>query len=155
MDIISGKIDPKPHQQLFFSTYTYQNLKPVFQASDVDITKITDILLVTGIVSNSSIIRYFKEKEWNTNVLSYADHHHFNVKDYEKIASKFGNIKAENKAIVVTEKDAARLFSDHQFPDSLKKYIFALPITVSILNNGQNIFIDKIKNYVRKNQRNR
>ena len=155
MENISVKIKPTSHQQLFFSTYTYLDLKPVFGESEMDLTDVTAILLVTGIVSNSSIVQHFKEKGWNVSVLSYTDHYNFTVQDYEKIALNFEKINAKNKRIVVTEKDAARLFSDHQFPDSLKKYIFAIPIEVSILNNRQNIFTEKVKNYVRKNQRNR
>ena len=56
-------------------------------------------------------------------------------------------------AVAPTEKDAARLVSNPYFPEALKSRTYALPIRVRILHNQENIFIQKIKNYVAENSR--
>jgi len=57
--------------------------------------------------------------------------------------------------MLVTEKDAARLISNPNFPEVLKSRVFALPIRVQILHNQESLFIQKIKSYVAENSRNR
>lgn len=150
-----------PHQSLFFSTYEYGDLIPVFTeigSGCRELATLTEqdceILLVTGIANTRSITEKLMTYTSKVETLKFPDHYNFQKKDYKTIEDEFNKIKIKNKVIVTTEKDAARLLSDKGFPESLKPYVFALPIKVKILNDQEQDFINKIQSYVAENSRN-
>jgi tetraacyldisaccharide 4'-kinase len=161
MRIIETEIKPENNQSLFFSTYKYDEIIPVFPDSESEIwtfermkkSKPT-VLLIAGIVSPEPIVEQIKKHINEVETLFFEDHHAFQSKDYSNIKSKFDALKSDNKLILTTEKDASRIVSDPNFPESLKSRIFALPIRVEILNKQETLFIQKIKNYVVENSRN-
>ena len=161
MRVIESELKPETNQQLFFSRYIYDELVPVFpEVIGENITLNTiketnaEVLLVSGIVSPKAIEDHLKKFSNSVQSLVYPDHYAFQLKDFTIIKSKFEKFVSENKVIIVTEKDAARIVSNSDFPIELKSKIFALPIRVEILNNQENLFIQKIKNYVVENSRN-
>jgi tetraacyldisaccharide 4'-kinase len=150
---IQTEINPQENQELFFSTYEYKDLKPVFDKKTVDLNSETGILIVAGIVSPQAIVEHLQEYTTHIDTLFFPDHHNFSEKDIALLQKKYNSLNTKYKIIVVTEKDAARLLSV-DYPDELKSATFALPIEVKILNNQEKIFIQKIQYYVRKNSRN-
>jgi len=161
MRIIETEIKPETNQLLFFSTYVYDELISVFPAFEtqswtfekINETK-PDVLLIAGIVSPEPILEQIKKYTNEIESLFFEDHHTFQSKDYSLIKSKFDALKSEAKIIIITEKDASRIVSDPNFPESLKSRTFAMPIRVEILNKQETLFIQKIKNYVVENSRN-
>jgi len=156
---IQTEIKPQKGQTLFFSTYKYDNLIPVFPDFERKATNETllkkdfGILIVAGIVSPQPIVSYLHRYTTQIETLFFPDHHNFSKKDMELLCEKFDSINAKEKIIVVTEKDAARLLS-MDYPDKLKSKTFALPVQIKILNNKEKLFTEKIKHYVRENSRN-
>ncbi|MHB9140460.1 MAG: tetraacyldisaccharide 4'-kinase [Paludibacter sp.] len=162
MRLVETELKPETNQSLFFSSYEYDELIPLFpQAKPENWTydrlkgDNAGVLLVAGIVSPQPIVDYLKKFTDNTESLFFPDHHAFNPKDFNLISKKFNSLTALEKILLVTEKDAARLLLNPLFPESLKPLTFALPIKVKILNNQDDSFIQKIKNYVAENSRNR
>lgn len=162
MRIIETELKPESNQQLFFSSFVYDELKPVFPdfipQKDTLATlreQNAGILLVAGIVSPQSIVDYLKDFSSQIETMFFGDHHAFQPKDMTLITNRLDSILTEKKILLVTEKDAARLQSDPNFPEKLKYVTYALPIRVEILNNQESLFIQKIKNYVVENSRNR
>ena len=161
MRIIETEIKPETNQLLFFSTYIYDEIIPVFPDSDPETWTFNRIketsaeaLLVAGIVSPEPMVEQIRKYTNNVETLFFEDHHAFQSKDYVLIKSRFEMLKSEEKIILVTEKDASRLVSDPNFPELLKSRTFAMPIRVEILNKQEKLFIQKIKNYVVENSRN-
>jgi tetraacyldisaccharide 4'-kinase len=161
MRLIETELKPESNQLIFFSTYIYDEPVPVFPEINPEnwtLSRIKEskahILLVAGIVNPQPILDYLNIYTKFTETLFFDDHHNFQYKDYNAINQKFEKINSDNKIILVTEKDASRLVSDQNFPESLKPKIFAIPIRVKILQNKENLFIQKIKNYVVENSRN-
>ena len=179
---IQTEINPKENQELFFSTYEYKDLKPVFGeiAGDFEeiagqarndektddnarhcgldpqspkLTHDTSILIVAGIVSPQAVAAHLRQYTTHIDTLFFSDHHNFSEKDIALLQKKYNSLNTAHKIIVVTEKDASRLLSA-DYPDELKSATFALSIEVKILDNKEKIFIQKIQNYVRKNSRN-
>jgi tetraacyldisaccharide 4'-kinase len=153
---IQKEIKSQKNQELFFSTYEYKKLKPVFPEkteNTIELTHDFGVLIVAGIVSPQAIVQHLKQYTTHIDTLFFPDHHNFSEKDIALLQKMFNSINKSEKIIVVTEKDAARLLSV-DFPDELKSMIFALPIEVKILNEKENLFIQKIQSYVRKNSRN-
>lgn len=150
---IIKQIKPLTHQSVFFSTFEYNDFIPVFFDGNTKV-KADGILVVSGIVSPKPMIDYLSKTYKNIEHISFPDHHQFSEKDINKIYKKYNQLNIDDKIIVVTEKDAARLVSGSYFPKELKNKIFALPIHVKILNNEEKLFTEKINNYVKKNSRN-
>lgn len=161
MRLVEIELKPETNQPLFFSSYEYDELIPVFpkekhQSCTYNKLKESNsgVLLVAGIVSPQPIVEYLGKYTDNIESLFFPDHHTFNQKDFNLISKKFDSLDVSEKILLVTEKDAARLLLNPLFPESLKPLTFALPIKVKILNNQEDIFIQKIKNYVAENSRN-
>ena len=159
--IISKKINPFPYQTLYFSTYQYAEIYPLFKdlASSQPIVTADlkkdrmHVLKVTGIVSPQGIYEHIEKFTENYNKLSFPDHHNFSQKDYRSIQKIFDEIK-QSKIILVTEKDAARMVNDTQLPHELKPCIYVLPIKVKFLSGQELKFNQQLLTYVKENSRN-
>lgn len=156
MDAVEEEIKPREYQMLFFSTYKYQPLKPVFSDVEevVQLSDDTGVLLLAGIVSPQPMVDYLKNYTSRIETLFFPDHHDFAEKDINELCRKFDSMNMKEKIIVVTEKDASRLMSNDNYPEYLKSKTFALPIRVKILDDKENLFTEKIKEYVKENSRN-
>jgi len=162
MRLYETELNIETNQLLYFSTILYDELSPVFPDSDHEIwtfEKIketnADVLLVAGIVSPEHIIQHLEKFTSNVKTLFFEDHHSFQPKDFISINKQFDALSSNGKIILVTEKDASRLIQNPNFPEALKALTFALPIRVKILHEQETLFIQKIKNYVVENSRNR
>jgi tetraacyldisaccharide 4'-kinase len=162
MRLIEMELKPEANQSVFFSGYVYDEVIPVFPESGPEnwnLQKITDseaaVLLVAGIVSPEPIVEYLSTYTKDIKTLFFGDHYAFQPKDFSLIQNEFDSIAATEKMLLVTEKDAARLVSNPNFPESLKSRTFALPIRVEILHDQETLFIQKIKSYVVEDSRNR
>ncbi|GAB1358978.1 tetraacyldisaccharide 4'-kinase [Porphyromonadaceae bacterium] len=150
-------LDPYPYQSVFFSSYKYDMLVPLFptkQRTSRPLSSLTEeesVLLVTGIANPKSLLSDFGKYRSKVNPLVFDDHHDFKQKDIKKIEAHFSRMQGDSKLIVTTEKDSVRLMTNQYLPEELKPYIYVLPIQV-VLNAGaefDKIFMD----YVRKNKR--
>lgn len=161
MRIYELELKPENNQLLFFSCFRYDELIPVFPDSaheEWTYQKIKElkagVLLVAGIVSPEPILNQLGKYTHSVKTVFFEDHHAFHSKDFNLINKQFEELNRENKIIIVTEKDAARMITHPNFPETLKSRTFALPIRVEILHDQETLFIQKIKKYVVENSRN-
>lgn len=169
-NIITKRLNLYPYQQLFFSTFRYGNLRPVFRqevkeanantasaSKEIPLSSLmaTEVLLVTGIASPAPIMEKLTDCAKQIETLSFSDHHDFSNKDMQQIKERFNRLTAEKRLIITTEKDATRLVSHPDLDEELKPFIYALPIEIEILQNQQDKFNQHIIDYVRENTRNR
>lgn len=161
-NIIAKRLDLYPYQELYFSTFKYGNLQSVFNLHSEENSKErklqtiigADVLLVTGIVSPGPLYNELDYYARRIDSLAFDDHHLFTNKDIETIEERFQKLNPNNRLIVTTEKDAARLVNLEELSAELKSKIYALPITIKILQKQQDNFNQNIIGYVRKNSRN-
>ena len=167
-NIITKRLNLYPYQQLFFSSFRYGNLQPVFPTMSPDtnanstnhevalssLTN-TDILLMTGIASPAPILERLEGCTKQIDLLSFDDHHNFTHRDIQLIKERFHKLKGEHRLIITTEKDATRLINHPALDKELKPFIYTLPIEIEILQNQQDKFNQHIIDYVRENTRNR
>lgn len=155
---ILHKIKPASDQKVFFSTFSYGNLKAVYNndmMKNIEEVMEFEILLVTGIANPKSLKMYLVENiSKKIQVLEYSDHYEFKELDFKTIESKFNKIASKNKIIITTEKDAMRLQKFSNIAHSLKDSFFYIPVQVEFLNNQTENFNQQIIEYVRKNQAN-
>lgn len=156
--VLTNKMDLFPYQQLFFTTFRYAKLHPLFNGGqDYALQQIRSgihILLVTGIASPESLMEELSTVSQHIYPLSFSDHHDFSAEDMKTIEEAFKKLPADKRMIITTEKDAVRMESHPHLPDSIKPYIYVLPIEVAFLQDQQELFNAKIMDYVRKNSRN-
>ncbi|WP_308243708.1 tetraacyldisaccharide 4'-kinase [uncultured Prevotella sp.] len=145
-----------PYQELYFTTLQYESLKPVFGGERKPLSQLpkdVNILLLTGIASPQQMTMDLQPVSSNITPLTFGDHHQFTSDDIERVNSTFAAMK-QPKVIITTEKDATRLTDVEGLSDETKQNIYALPIRIKFMLEGEEEFNNKIISYVRKNSRN-
>lgn len=160
--IITKELALLPYQNLYFTRYEYGDFKPVFpeliedKVDKKDLQTVPhDVLLFTGIVSQHYIVEHLLKFTNNLQSIEYPDHHNFSQKDIEDINAKFAAIDNNNKILITTEKDAARLISNSYLSDEMKAALYYIPIEVAFLFGHEKDFNEQILGYVSKNKTNR
>lgn len=156
--VLTKKMELYPYQQLYFTAMNYGKLRLLFgqgkEYSLKNIRRDTHILLVTGIASPTKLINDLAPFNKHIDSLAFSDHHDFTDKDMEVIKSRFLRLPEEKRMIITTEKDAVRLATHPSLDESIKPFIYVLPIEVTFLQDQQELFNLNITEYVRKNPRN-
>lgn len=154
--IISKDINAFPYQCLYFTTFTYQKLKPVFNSTGrievLELEKLKDkhVLLVTGIASPKPLLDKVSEYALKVDSMMYKDHHAFTNTNLKSIISRFNKIKTDDKIIIVSEKDAIKL-RGLNIKDDIKFFFYYLPIEVSFLDGEhKKEFDEKIIKHVKE-----
>lgn len=159
-NIIGKRLDLYPFQKLYFSTFKYGNLYPVFKedkAQKIDLESLSSydsLLLLTGIANPIYLQDELKKYSDTITYQSYKDHHDFTTRDIKDIEDKFSSLSGDNKLIITTEKDAMRLLSNPHLSSDIKDCIYAIPIEIEILQEKQSVFNQNILDYVREDKRN-
>ena len=154
--IIFNDLKPYPFQHVFFTTFDYGELKPVFGSSsnvnDLELKEF-EVLLLTGIANPKPLKEHILENiSKKIRDLEYSDHYNFKESDIKKIKQIFNSIGSPKKMIITTEKDAMRLQKFSNIADDLKDAFYYIPVKVKFLNDRTDNFNQQIIEYVRKNK---
>ena len=156
--VVTKHLDLRPYQRLYFTTFRYGDLRAFDTPSEKKtlstISPNTHILLVTGIASATPLVERLREHTDYIIHMEYGDHHDFTKAELQDISKRFASINSDDKIIITTEKDAARLKSMR--PDaSITENLYVLPIEVEFLQEQQQSFNKYITDHVSKNSRDR
>ncbi len=135
-------------QRLFFSIMAYDHLQAVFKADGErhhDIKADEHVLLVTGIANPVLLIKEVRSHTPHVTHLSYGDHHSFSEKDITDINKAFAALPLP-RIIITTEKDAARLKSEKLLSNEVRINLYAQPIKVMFLEEGEKDFDQIVAN---------
>ena len=80
--------------------------------------------------------------------MKYPDHYRFTPYDIEEIADDFEKLTADNRVIITTEKDAARLVGMN-LPESIKENIYTIGVEIEFLFEGEKKFEAQIDKFLR------
>ena len=154
--VVTKAMDLYPFQRLFFSTLEYGELVHVYNGSRRALSDIRhdEILLLTGIASPEQLIHDLKKHNKHIHPLSFPDHHNFSSEDIKTINESFANIKSDRKIVITTEKDACRLKTISGLSKEICDNLYIIPVKIVFLRGQQDVFNEKIIEYVRKNPRN-
>jgi tetraacyldisaccharide 4'-kinase len=159
--IVVKEINKFPYQNLYFTSVTYGDPRPVFEGNypspgifDARLTNDTGIVLVTGIADPGPLEDYIKARSSEQAIFSFGDHHRFRERDIEKITNAWYSLKSGRKFLVTTEKDAVRLREFANFAEPIRPASFYIPVGILFLNDDREEFDNLITDYVRKNKRN-
>ena len=159
--LIVKEVDKAPYQNLYFTSFRYNSLLPVFEnykqegnLSDLLQSSDCGIVLITGIANPLPLKEYIEKTVGKVIHLSFPDHYNFKEKDIRNIISAYEDLKSKTKSLITTEKDAVRLREFTNIAEPVKSAFFYIPIEIHFLNNDKNEFDKLIVDYVRKNKRN-
>jgi tetraacyldisaccharide 4'-kinase len=157
--ILQKEVRLKPYQELFFTSFEYGQIRPVFSGSELNndfYKKQTHaILIVTGIAFPKLIPEYLKQFATETESIRFPDHHYYSSGDIQLIMSKFEKIDSHQKIIITTEKDVVRFKEMPDLNEKFKSALYYLPVKVKFLDEEGKMFNKKILNYVGENKSNR
>ena len=140
---IEQHINPISGQQVFYTGIRYDTPFDMISNELVPLAG-KNIILVCGIARPEPLLAYLRTDAADVHTLNYQDHHYFVSQDLEEIKIAYQNWKVENKVIVTTEKDAARLHLhfDKNIP------IVVVPIAVAVLFDRSEAFDEIVLKYV-------
>lgn len=144
---IIKEIDPLPAQQVFFAKIEYEQPYHITNKTILNPDSKTEILLVTGIANPRPLKKVLTERSNSYQMLQYPDHYIFSIDDLNEIKNKFKNIKATDKIILTTEKDAVRLEKFRAEMAELPFYV--LPIRHSFLFGETDRFLSLVTGFIR------
>lgn len=147
--IILKKIDPLAHQQVYFSAIQYEPPRSFFTAEPLTLTG-KNVVLVCCIARPEPLIAQVEKLAGKVHVLSYPDHHYFLNRDLEEIKAAYDNWEIDDKIILTTEKDAARLHLQLSKVAEWNITVAVLPITVTILFDKGPVLNASVQAYVEK-----
>jgi tetraacyldisaccharide 4'-kinase len=146
-------------QEIFFTKYKYGTPIPVFPDKHNRHEGLTyrhlnkaqtSIMLVTGIADPEPLKLFLQGIVPVTEEITFPDHHNYKRKDMQLIMDTFGTIKAEEKIILVTEKDAVRIRETSFSDKSFKRAFYYIPVEVKFLAKGEKPFIKRTYKILRK-----
>jgi tetraacyldisaccharide 4'-kinase len=144
---IIGEINPKEHQQVFFTTIKYDLPYHIATLEQKKISLDDEILLVCGIANPAPLKEYLSEHASAFYQLEYNDHYIFRIDDLHDIEKKFFAIASNKKIIITTEKDAVRLL---KFKDQLTQLpLYVLPVKHKFLFNEGEQFDKKVVDFIK------
>ena len=148
-DRLREEIAPLPHQQLFFSYYTYEAPYYLFDRRyRLQMDPTAELILFCAIARTDYLLDYLEEQVRTVHALEFADHHYFSAGDVASLNTSYRNLKAEKKAIITTEKDAVRLELHRDYLAKQKLPIFVLPATVQFHFDGGPEFDETIRRFL-------
>lgn len=156
--IFEEKLNLFPFQKLYFSTFEYGKLIPVFPGTDARPPSLnalepgTNILAVSGIANPRPFVKQLRRSRAKVKLKRFGDHHNFSSSDTERITAEFDALPGNRKFIVTTEKDAVRLRTNPYFPDRLKDKIFYLPVRVRFIERDDTEFSECIEKTIRESR---
>ncbi len=142
---ITQKLKPSANQQVFFTGIKYGKPIPLEGGKASELSKNTVVILVTGIANPSPLVDYVSTHFNMKEHIRYPDHHSFSQNDVNHIRQKNSIIATAKKAVITTEKDAARLRSVglHEVP------VYYIPIVTTFIGEvEEKKFNNLINNYV-------
>ncbi|HRP57838.1 tetraacyldisaccharide 4'-kinase [Agriterribacter sp.] len=143
---ITSEIQPLTRQHLFFTGIRYGAPYHIISRAIKHMSKETEVLLACGIANPGPLKQYIQEESATYDAIYYRDHYIFTIDDLKDIRQRFEKIKAADKMILVTEKDAVRLV---KFAAELRNMpVYVQPIETYFLFNESQRFNYLIENFI-------
>ncbi|MCG9879860.1 MAG: tetraacyldisaccharide 4'-kinase [Bacteroidia bacterium] len=148
---IIRKLNPLPHQQVFFSHIVYGSIVPFF--NDSNPTSFDAILGISGIARPVIFEQHLRTLAPLVQMKSYPDHHEFTDKDLDNIIAEFDQLNSSRKVIISTEKDYQKLVQANGAERIRTLPIFYLPIEIAFSELDEKAFQKTILQYVSSHPR--
>ena len=120
-----------PEQKLFFTTFTYGAMEPVFPEGDARYTYSKRLVLFTGIANDAPLRSYLSDNYKIVRRIGFPDHHKYTRADVGTLSSAVKEFPTA--CLVTTEKDAQRIVDAKKVPEELRLRMFQIPVEATFL----------------------
>ena len=131
------------NQEIFFTKIDYDEPQALTAGAEFSFSEKSNLLVVTGIAAPQTLYAHLATMAGAMAKLAFADHHDFSQRDIDKISAEFAKLP-EPKAIIITEKDRARLQNGALLPEALRQRTFSIGIRVKFLEKEE-LFVSLLK----------
>ncbi len=142
------EISPLPGQSIYFSKYGYGNPFGIFGEGEIELKGNMNVLLLCALANADYLADYILSKVNRLRRLEFEDHHLFSKYDMSRMNEIFTNWKVEDKIIITTDKDAARLELHHDFIRKHRLPIFILPAHVEFFEEDKDAFEADVRDFL-------
>lgn len=152
-DSIVKELKLNPNQSIYYSGIGYGEPKAVFQEFEKTLLlrKSQEVFAFAGIANPTFFYSHIRNKANLIETYTFPDHFTFTKNKISPIFESYLRNGTIGKAIVTTEKDAARLRGIPFLDEEFKKALFYIPIEIKFFDKQENSFINQIMTYARKN----
>lgn len=147
-EAIRKRINPKSHQQLFFTAYHYGQPYSLYHPDHRLADTNHEVLLMTGIAKPKYLKNYIESAYDAAFLNQFADHHHFTMSDINQVEQIFQNLGDVSKVIMITEKDAVKLSRFSKEFQQAGLPVFIQPIQVKVLFDEATNLNQEVYNFV-------
>lgn len=139
---VISELKPLAGQSVYFTEFFYGTPYHLFNHQPVSIHAEMECLLVCGIANPTPLMQHLTKHVAGYDMLKYADHHIFTTDNLQEIITHFEKLKAQDRIILTTEKDAVRL---HKYERELSNYpVYVIPVKHRFLFGQAQQFADSI-----------
>lgn len=131
------------YQSLFFTCIEYCEPKGVFADRTLNIDKDMELLVLSAISQPQHLHNYLNDKCRIMHTMTYEDHHTFSQQEIKKLANTFEKMPENKRAIVITEKDKAKIINMN-IPENIKDCIYCIDIKINFMFDDKDKFDKKI-----------
>lgn len=150
---VKNSLELHAFQDLFFTTMSYSAPRLITSGAQLDTLEGKSVLLITAIAHPGPLMEYLDGVCSNVQKMLFEDHHRYVMDDVNRLTRTFDDMESEDKCIITTPKDEAKLVS-LDIPDYIMNRIYVLDVNVEFLFDAKTEFDKKITEYVEKNKRN-
>lgn len=134
---------------VLFTAISYCPLEPVFENEDKRYIYSHNLILVSGIASDTPLRKHLSDNYSIVKHFKFYDHHKYNSIDINRIQA--ATRKWPTAMIATTEKDSQRLRDYKNMPETLKKRMFQTPIeTVFLSEHEKEVFNRSLLSHLRE-----
>ena len=150
---IADELKLSPNQSIYYTGIGYGEPLAVFKEFGIhlDLNGSQGVFAFAGIANPTFFYSHLENKVKLIKTYTFPDHFTFTENKISPIFESYLKNEVLGKAIVTTEKDAARLRGLPFLDEEIKKALFYIPIEVRFIDNQENSFINQILTYARKN----
>jgi tetraacyldisaccharide 4'-kinase len=148
MEQMKAEISPLPHQQIYFTTMIYDQLRSL-SGEILSIPEQSELLAISSIAQPDSFINELKQHYKVVHHFNYADHYAFTEKEVKIWKDWLQLLNHPHAKLICTEKDAAKIRSicanDTDFA--------VLPVSVKFIES-ETQFLNSVRRYIVTEQSN-
>lgn len=153
--IVKKSLKLYPYQSLYFCYTTIGQPVAMFPDSTRRTVRTGDnVIAMSGIGNPAAFEDCIGEHYKVVGTLQYPDHHPYHSRDLRDMQRALDD-SPEGTVIIATEKDAVKLMKSKKIPAEIREKLFYQPIRVTFYEDTEFDFINKLKNDIRTNPKDR
>ena len=144
-----------PYQSIFFTFLSNEPPMALFpETIPQELPTGTPVVAMAGVANPKPFVEYLGRDYTVTQKLIFDDHHAYIMRDLSRMQEIIAG-EAPDVAIVTTEKDAVKLTNRRRIPEIIASKLYYASASIEFIAGQEDIFVQKVKQYVRTNQKHR